>query len=190
MLSEPAICNRALEKLGAAKITALTDNTREGRACNRVFGPLRDMLLASHPWNFAVKRVNLAAAATTPAWGFTYEFPLPADYLHLLEVDNTRDFRIESSDVGEPVIRCDDAGPLFIRYIYKVDDSARFAALFDEALASVIAHELAEELTQSSTKKEALKDDARRALQLAKTRDAQENPPDDLDDGGWWDSRL
>lgn len=190
MLSAVAICNRALEKLGATPITSLSDDSREGRACNRTYEPLRNKLLREHVWNFAVKRDDLAAATTTPSWGYSYEFPLPDDFLRLLEIQDIADYQIEAADDGTRVIRCDDAGPIYIRYVALVTDTAKFDPLFDEALACLIAFELCEELTQSNNKKAAAGEDLRRALQTAKTVDAQENPPDELSDGGWWDSRA
>ena len=45
------ICNEAMDLLGAATITALTENSKEARLCNRRFSTVRDATLRSHPWN-------------------------------------------------------------------------------------------------------------------------------------------
>jgi len=55
------IANSALAKLGAEEITSLSDTTRRARLVNRQFVKIRDKLLRSHPWNFAIKRSFLQA---------------------------------------------------------------------------------------------------------------------------------
>jgi hypothetical protein len=58
------ICNRALQKLGAARITSLTQDTPNARSCNVAYNVLRKAELRSHPWSFAIKRAELAADAS------------------------------------------------------------------------------------------------------------------------------
>ena len=48
------ICNEAMDLLGAATITALTENSKEARLCNRRFPTVRDQVLRAHPWNTAI----------------------------------------------------------------------------------------------------------------------------------------
>ncbi|BCV06006.1 MAG: hypothetical protein CM15mV123_200 [uncultured marine virus] len=61
------ICNEAMDLLGAATITALTENSKEARLCNRRFATVRDATLRSHPWNCAIERAELAADSTAPS---------------------------------------------------------------------------------------------------------------------------
>jgi hypothetical protein len=60
-----AICNSALSKIGAAKIDALTDVNKRATLCNQQYSILRDELLRSHPWNFAIKRKYLSKEILT-----------------------------------------------------------------------------------------------------------------------------
>ncbi len=73
------ICNEAMDLLGAATITALTENSKEARLCNRRFSTVRDATLRSHSWNCAIARADLAADSTAPSFGFANQFPLPTD---------------------------------------------------------------------------------------------------------------
>lgn len=57
--SDVEICNSALSKLGAEEITALTDNTRRAKLCNRQYDKIRKKLLRSYFWGFARKRAYL-----------------------------------------------------------------------------------------------------------------------------------
>lgn len=58
--SDLECANIALTKIGAAKITALADNTETAIVCNLVIDPLKKSLLRMSPWNFAIKRANLS----------------------------------------------------------------------------------------------------------------------------------
>ena len=93
--SEVQICNVALRKLGARRITALTDDTEEAKSCTDVFDRLRDKLLRIHPWNFATKRAALAVSTTSPAWGYDNAYPLPADCLRITSVDTSYPWEVE-----------------------------------------------------------------------------------------------
>lgn len=183
MASVVDICNRALSKLGAKRITSLDDDSVNSRACNACYEHLRDAELRLHPWNFAIKRAELAADSDAPEWGRTNAFTLPADFLRLIDdypEDNTldRDYQIE----GRKILT-DWSDPLYIRYIYKVTDPVEMDSLFREALATKMAIEMCEQLTQSNTKKADLKMDYADAIKAAKKANAIENvaaePPTD-----------
>ena len=68
------ICNNALIKLGANTITSLSDDTKPARLCNKIYTVLRDDLLRSHPWNFAIGRSSLAQLVDAPAFGFSFQY--------------------------------------------------------------------------------------------------------------------
>ena len=76
MASVVSICNSALNQLGAASITALTDNSKNARLCNERYETVRDAVFRSHPWNSLIKRQQLAQDTATPAYGFSYQFTL------------------------------------------------------------------------------------------------------------------
>lgn len=181
--SEVEICNRALQKIGAKRITSLTQDAPNARACNVAYFVLRDMELRNHPWNFSIKRAELAADATPPDWGRQNSFTLPSDFL-CLRPDypednlNCKDWQIE----GKKIVT-NDAAPLYIRYTYRVTDPNEMDALFREALATKLAIEICEEIAQSNTKKADLKDDYRDIINRARKANAIENvsaePPED-----------
>lgn len=85
MASKITICNRALSKLGADRITSLDDDNKAARAMKSAFDFVRDAELRAHVWNFSVKRAELAALASVPVWGYSYEYALPTDFLKLLK---------------------------------------------------------------------------------------------------------
>jgi len=60
MATEVSICSNALRRLGDDPITSLTDDTERARLCNAFYQDSRDLVLRSHPWNFAITRASTA----------------------------------------------------------------------------------------------------------------------------------
>lgn len=183
MASVVEICNRALQKLGAKRITSITEDSVNARACNTAYNPLRLAELRSHPWACATKRAQLAVSSDEPLFVKQYQYPLPSDYVRLLPNDegynlNSNDWQIEAG-----YIVTDDSDPLNIRYIYDLEDPNIMDALFREALSCRLALELCEELTQSNQKKESLRLDYKDAIREARRVNAILNvagkPPED-----------
>lgn len=86
MASQTDICNQALTKIGAERILAITDDTKSARSLSAIWSVKRDAELAAQPWTFAITRAQLPASATAPLFGWNYAYPLPADYLAMVEV--------------------------------------------------------------------------------------------------------
>jgi len=189
-LSDVAIANRALQKLGAKRIESLTQDHPNARSINACFEIVRDAELRRYDWAFAISRASIAADATDTLFGGWNRFSLPNDYIRLLlddEGDNIVDWRIEGKYQPDGdsslYIVTQDASPLEIRYISRVTDANAFDALFVEAFAAKLAIETCDEITGSSSKKESLKDDYTFAINEAKRlgsiERAEKDPPED-----------
>lgn len=175
------ICNNALDKLGHGSIISLTDGSTAAKLCNRNWPLARNKVLRDHPWNFAVKRVATAPSTTPPVWGFSYEHPLPNDCLRLLEVCgmSTDDYQLE----GRSILT--NSSVLYIRYIAEITDPNMYDVVFQDVVATRLALEVCESLTQSNTKKEILWNEYQESLITARKIDAQENPPIALVEDDW-----
>lgn len=175
------ICNKSLDKLGQSPITSLNDNTKAANLCLRNWPLVRDQVLRDHPWNFAVKRTILAPSTDLPEWGFSYKFPLPGDFIRLLEVRDlsTGEYQVENNHIMA------DSSALYIRYIQRVEDANKYDTLFSDVAAARLAVELAEPLTQSTTKKESAFSEYQDALVRARRVDGQENPPTQFEEDDW-----
>lgn len=194
MASVVGICNQALAKLGATRIVALTDDTKQARLLNSIYEVKRDAELAANPWTFATKRAQIPASSTAPVFGWAYSYPLPSDYLAMVEVgedysfydsDSGALFALESDANGVQCIVTDQSSPLSIRYIYRVTNAGLYPALFVEALACRLAAETCEDLTQSTSKKEAAWAERKQAVREAKRCNAIEQPPRKNPPGSW-----
>lgn len=193
MASNISIANRALTKLGADRILLLTDETQAARTINSMFEDVRDAEVRRYRWKFAIKRATLPALAEAPAWGYKYQYPLPADYLGLVQVN---EFYVRSGvkykaawSVEAGNILCDFEAPLKLRYMSRVENPAAFDPLFIEVFACKLALESCEALTQSANKYQQMAEAYKFAVSEATRQDAIENPPDELPWGTWLESR-
>ena len=194
------ICNAALTKLGDDTITSLADNTERARACAARYEAVRDAELRRRRWKFSIRRASLAALATAPISDYDRQFQLPTDYLRLIEggdiadAADLTDYRTSSgralySIEGDKLLT-NLSAPLDIRYIARIEDVSLYDAAFTEALASRLAVELCERITQSDSKRELAWADYRTAIREASRANAIESPPTHPADDTWITTRL
>jgi hypothetical protein len=188
MASVTSICNRGLQLLGAARILDITDNTRNGRACNACYDAVRQGEIRKHRWRFAIKRATLAPLTETDPHGeFDYIFQLPADCLKVLkpEDDIYCDWQIEGRK-----LYTNDGDTLNLRYLYDVTDPNEMDSNFREMVSAKMAQEMCEEITQSNTKKADAKESYKEAKSEAKRSNAFETIPAEPASDSWVDARL
>ena len=146
MASTVDICNGALNQLGATAILSLTEDSKNARLCNSRYTQVRDALFRTHPWNCLQTRVELAASTTSPAWGFTYAYTLPADCLRLLRVlDYDSNYKVE----GRKILS--NASTMKILYISRVTDPNEYDELLRETLSAALGADIAYAVTSNNT---------------------------------------
>lgn len=199
MASVIQVANRALTKLGSARITSLSDDVKAARSISSCFDDLRDDELRAHRWQFSMRRTTLAALADAPEFGYQYQYAVPSDFLRIDMVDDRFPAAVMDNYIDEEylewtlegnVILTDIGSPLKLRYIAQVTDPSAWDSNFREALASRIAMEICEDLTQSDTKKTAAANDYKRAITQAIRVGSIEKPPVTPPDNTWIISRL
>lgn len=172
-ISEVAICNSALIKLGADRISNLNDDSKEARICKEQYPKMRDELLSQHFWNFAVGRMELAKLVDKPAYGYQNYFVLPAEVLRVIEVNGpSSEFAIEYFD-NKRVIATNEA-TVKIKAIFQVTNTTLFSKMFDDALSWRLAAEMVYSLSQNTSLQENIQAYSQRALADARSFDAQE----------------
>ena len=159
MASVVDLCNRALDLLGAANITSLTENSKEARLCNGNFDDVRDAVLRSHPWNIAITRRALAKDTDTPAFGFSFQYSLPTDpfCLRVLSFWNSNvnndvaayDSNVMFKIAGRKVLS--NEGTCNIIYIGRVTDTEQYDSLLNKAISARLAAEIAYNITGSNS---------------------------------------
>lgn len=176
--SEVSIVNRALRLLKVAPITTIGENSEAGEWADAVYVAARDALLAEYPWNFAMKRAALSASTTTPAWGYDYAYPLPADCLRVLSIEGEPDQTTEPWVVEAGSILTDAIAPLYVRYIEQVTNVGRYSPAFTEALVARLAAEGAYSFTGNVAREQLINELYQARLAIAKRYDAQEGTPE------------
>ena len=147
MTSVVEIGNLALANLGEDPITSLTDDSKAARLINRRYEPIRDAVLAVHPWNGAMTRASLASVDPAPVWGGLIACALPTDYLRVLRLeDESAKWSVE----GRQLVTTASA-PVNILYIARVTDPNLFSPGLVEAIAARLAADLAHPITQDNS---------------------------------------
>ena len=159
MASVVDLCNRALDHLGAANITSLTENSKEARLCNGNFDDVRDAVLRSHPWNVGITRKALPKDSETPAFGFSFQFSLPTDpfCLRVLSFWNSNvnnDVAAYDSNVmfkieGRKVLSNEDTCNII--YIGRITDTEQYDSLLNKSISARLAAEIAYNITGSNS---------------------------------------
>jgi hypothetical protein len=186
-ISNVAIANRALQKLGAKRISSLTQDAPNARSMNAAFERVRDAELRRYDWTFAIKRDSIAADGDGPVWGGYNRYSLPNDFLRLIRDDESGanvDWRIEGL-----YILTGDAAPLKIKYIARIEDPNFYDPLFAEAFAGRLAMECAKEITDSTSDKESVKDDYKTDIAEARRVGAIEKAAQEFPEDPWLAAR-
>jgi hypothetical protein len=200
--SETEICNLALDRLAANVISSLTEGTVEADRCARAYAPARDAVLRAHPWNFAIRRVELALDETAPTFEFDHRHALPTDCLKVIRtnwdaegitgtavygfpgivgyVDYPMPYRIE----GRYLLSNETSAS--IEYVARVTDVAQFDDMFVDVLAQRLAAELCYVFTQSTSMTEQAWKIYANKLEEARSIDAQEGTPRPVVDVSGW----
>lgn len=172
--SETSICNLALQKLGAARIVDLDEDSDNARACDASYEAVRDQVLRGNKWRFALKRTTLAPSATEPDFFYENAFVLPADCLRpIFPPRLDLDWKVENHE-GDLAILTNDGDTLELRYLAKITDTTLYDPLFVDALACKLAWQLCETITQSTSKKDSLMNEYAFAIREAKRINAIE----------------
>ena len=193
MPSETDVINVGLRHVGADIIVSLTDGTNSANIASTIYEPARDNLLASHPWNFATKRVKLAQSATEPTFEFDYAYPLPSDWIRTISVhDNdaghgTVLYRMELINGQRSIVA--SSSDIWIRYVARVTDPNAMTPDFLDALSKVLARDFAIPITSSNTLYEQMSKAADRAIARARSTDAMGSFPELRPRGSWAASR-
>lgn len=179
MVDKLTICNSALIKLGAETISDINDNSKRAKLCANQYDIIKRKMLRAHPWNFAIKRVELFNDGNTPLYEFQYQFDLPSDCLKILSLENSdTKFKVE----GRKLL-CDE-NEIKLTYIAEVNEDL-FDSQFVEVMSLALASDIAYAMNQSNEFSQSLKAELDEMLKPARSFDSQEGSPQDFDPDYW-----
>lgn len=175
--SAVSICSNALLLVGDRTISSLDEDNDRARIVSNLYPQVRRAVLRSHPWNCAIKRVQLAPDAQAPAFDFDYQYSLPADWLRTLQVGETG-CQIDYAAEGRKLLASDN--PLPLVYVYNNETEATYDSSLVHALTTAMAAAIAYPITKSASLRDSLQSEFLSMLQRARNIDGQDNPPDTL----------
>lgn len=180
------IVNSAALKLGVAPIASLDDGVKFSIAASNQYDKCRKQVLRAHPWNFAIRRVELATVAVPPESIYDYVFALPSNVLRVLPDEEYYDttYKIEGR-----YLHTNDS-TFTIKYIEDIEDVTLFDACFEEALACCLAADLAVHMKNSTQLAQLMYEAYMRSLKQARSVDAQEGTPEVVRATSWRTARY
>lgn len=149
--SDTMICNLALDKIGAGRITDLeTGTTVQTIKCKTHYYQDRNMLQRLHWWRFNADRAKLAQDATWDTdndqhFEWTYRYALPYDFLCLRAIYSSAGDKRNRSTASHAIERnyiYSNLSAMYIRYSMKIIDAGKFDPLFVEVLKLKLALDL------------------------------------------------
>lgn len=203
--SEVDIANFSLAHLGVSiTISALTDRSKEARACNLWYTQCRDEVLQSFAWPFATvpgETLALVTDFTTVAgaeWRYAYAYPDTALSIRRAVYGSTRNPTVETA-VKHRIVRNSSGGKLLyldqdaatIEYVQQVTDPGEFSPLFVAALSYLLASRICASVTSENTLQKQGLMEAKYAEMLGKAAMAAiaEEAPDVEPDAGFITAR-
>lgn len=188
-VTKTSLINKALTLCGAAPITSITDDTNNARVANRVYEISRQSVLSECRWTFATTRATLSISANTMPWyhsGEAYVYVRPSTCLRIFE---TSDPNATWREEGDYIIS--DTTSLGIKYVYDLDDPAKYSALFTDAFIDKLCSDVCFMILNSAPKAEAfLTKYVKVSLPKAMSSNAQTGTQQEPMDDFWVLSKL
>lgn len=184
MSTELTIANLALGRLGVDRIASLSDTSLRANLVNDYIVQVRQEVLESYQWSFAMKRVELSENGTTPAfeWGFT--FNRPSDFIRGVSEYNDEEWEEEGN------VLLANAETLQMRYIAKTDDTTLYSPTFKKVWYLTLAAEMSYLLTQNKGLNAELKAEAEDAAMGSRSFNSMASSPKDFGIDSFTDVRL
>lgn len=180
--SEVDVCNLASSLLSNEAITDIKapKSTLE-KLCAKWYDQSINETLSLHPWNFAKARF-LAPRETDPLFGYTHSFALPADYLRLIFIGESREdfvtfyqnFSVEGHSV---LLNYDQEGALPMQYTKRETRVGTYSPWFIDVAKYKLALNMSPELNRTTSEIEILNNQFIQALSAAKQLEGQESLP-------------
>ncbi len=162
------IVNDALLEIGAERITSLDSDLKRAVICKEQYPKIRDYVLVSHPWVFAMKRAELASIDEEVLFDFDFQYQLPPDCLRVVKMEGVDSiYKIE----GDRLLT--DESTCKIQYIRSITDASQFTQNFAFAVAYLLAAKICYPITQSRELVNDLKASYLQVIREARSIDAQ-----------------
>jgi hypothetical protein len=141
------ISSAALEILNQPSVNLDVDQNASARKCLAIYPTTVRQLQANHPWNFLRTRIVLAPDSTPPAFGWEFSFTLPADFLNIVAVTDSRGIQIPYQIEGTKLLA--HAGAVYLIYTRFDDNEGDWTQEFIAVMTQAMVYRLAYTVTGS-----------------------------------------
>ena len=179
-LSALVLCSRALLKIGAQPVASFEEGTAEAEVAANLYPSVRDAMLSSHPWSFALGQMDLPRLAAAPHADYAYAYQLPADFLRVLSAGSGGSGRGLLYRLHEQRLHA-NAPQVTLTYVFRPQES-EFPPFFASALVTRLAVEFCIPLTESTSRAEMLHRLAEAEFRNARRTDSQQDTAKAVED--------
>lgn len=196
--SQLKLYNRALLILGERSLSSLTENNEHRRSLDTVWdsGAIRTEWLRAGLWNFAVRTTQQEYdSGLDPAFGYQHLFPKPSDWVRTAMVASDEYFQFPLTRYeDEAGYWASDLQTMFVSYISNDASYGLDYSLWPEHFTRWCEYDLAMKIAPRSVslddnKRADLKKDWQKALNMARSYDAMDEPARFPPSGSWSRSR-
>lgn len=199
-LTKTQVINNGLALIKANLIADPSEASESARNANRIYEQTVQSELEAHAWYFAKVQASLPAALIPPVYKFSFAYPVPSDFLRLVELEDKwvfSDIRLPDT-APDPLYEMQGrsiltglSAPLNITYIADVTASTQlWAASFSDVVSAALACDLAMPLTAASGMVELAQKEYEKAVRAAKHANAIQMPPQLMADSSWMSVRA
>lgn len=195
MATKLGIYNQALRLIGERSLASLTEAREPRRVVDEIWDESVNYCLEQGFFNFSIRSQEASASLTVePAFGYTYAFEKPDDWIRTAAVSADPNFHMPLQDYNdEAQYWLANVDPLFVRYVsndaaFGLDLTA-WPETFTKYVATHIAAEICERLTQNASKHEELRRLEKMRRVDARSKDAMADPVGRPPPGSWVRSR-
>jgi len=188
------IANSALIKIGAARISAFSETTKQAEVADAVIRSLRDSTLRSYNWSFA-KNVTASITPTVQAFAsWTHSAALPTECLRVVAVyDATTKARISSYEIGSVAtvesVCLSSVSPVIIKYIGQPTSASESSYVypddFAQALSCLLAAEISTAIFDSPERRDTWLAQFVSAIRMARFCNTIEQPVASMPNADW-----
>ncbi len=187
--------NGALLILGERNLASLSEAREPRRALDDAYDSALEYGLSRGFWNFAMRSVQIdSSASVVPTFGFNYAFTKPSDVVRTYQLGSSETFDPPlMTVVDEPNYWYANIDPLYVRYVSNDSAYGGDLSIWSETYADYIMTRLAIKTCKRITGKSPDADMfavEKKALAIARSQDAMDEPPGFPPRGSWVRSRT
>lgn len=183
--------NEALRLIGERRLASLAEAREPRRVLDDIWNDgAVDACLEQGLWNFAMRAVKVTASAAVPAFGYSYTFDKPTDWIRTAGLSFSETFNPPSTDYMEEAgLIFANGSPIYLRYVSNSTSYGKDYNLWPQSFTKYVAAFLASEAVLTLSQNDKRQDGIYKLMALrrteARSRDAMNEAAAFPPEGGW-----